>query len=293
FIMTSQYAILWTLSSLLFCVFSILFIVMPTTRPVKEQEPKEAKAHIDAAKVLENKKLLGLAFWNSFFINSQPMAFGIIAIFSVDIPLIAYLAIVSQVLTWEVTLLLLLQSAGMILFYVGIVRMKPYDTGFLEQVWSVGKSVADMLKGRSVKRFKNVFFTVLFLSVFVVSLAAAMLMPGSSVKMLRGDANVDLAKEFVPLVIIFLSQFLLVRETQSAASRRMAENLLRKKLSMKRSRDGSEETGLEDLEEQMPMYFKVVRHDILGFMPVYMMNPDLGVIFRDQRPSENHPVRSA
>jgi hypothetical protein len=281
-VLTSHYAILWVLSSLLFCVFSVLFIMMPTTRRTKEQEPNEGKVRIDAADILEHKKLLGLAFWNSFFMNSEPMAFGIIALFSADIPLILYLTFISQILTWEVAGFLLLQSVGMIAFYVGIVRMKPYENRFLEDVWSIERSVTGVLRGRPVKRFRTVFFTALFISIFVLSLVAAMLMPGSSVKMLRGDTNIDLAKEVAPLLLIFLSQFLLVRETQSVASRRMAEALLREKRSLAEKQDAPNAKGVEALEQHMPTYFKVVRHDILGYMPVYMMIPDLSVIFSDE-----------
>jgi hypothetical protein len=282
FLMTDQYAVVWILSSLLFCVFSVLFLIMPTTRPSKVREPAERKLRLDKANVIENKELLGLAMWNGFFMNSQPMAFGVVAIFSFDISLILYLGIIGQVLTAEVTGLLLLQSAGIILFYIGIVRIKPYDVGFLEEVWSIGRSVKDVLKGRSVRRFRNVFLTVLVLSVFVASLVIAMLLPGSSIKMLRGDSNVDLAKVMAPIVLIFLSQFILVRVTQGLSSRRMAEDMLRRKLSLLRSRHDVRGTGIEDLDEHMPMYFKVVRHDILGFFPVYMMSPDLAAILGEK-----------
>ena len=281
FSLTKQYGILWMLSSLLFCVFSVIFIIMPTTRHAKKQEPKEATVRIGAASILERKKTLALALWNSFFINSQPMALGIIALFTFDIPLIIYLTAITQVLTPEVAGLLLLQSGAMIFFYIGIVRMKPYDVGFLEDVWSVGRSVTDILRGRSVKMFRSFFFTALLLTLFVVSLVLVMLMPGSAVKMIRGDSNIDLAQEFVPLIIIFLSQFILVRETQSVVSRRMAESFLRKKISVMDPDAYTDGVGLKGLEQHMPRYFKVVRHDIFGFMPVYMMNPDLGVIFRD------------
>jgi hypothetical protein len=108
-----------------------------------------------------------------------------------------------------------------------------------------------------------------------------MLLPGSSIRMLKGDSNIDLAKGMAPLILIFLSQFILVRETQGISSRRMAENLLRRKLRLMESRDNERDAGLEGLEEQMPMYFKVIRHDIFGFMPVYMMSPDLGAILGD------------
>jgi hypothetical protein len=286
FFLTSHYAILWILSSLLFCVFSMLFVMMPTTRRTREQEPEEMKVHINKSNIMEHKKVLGLAFWNSFFINSEPMAFGIIALFSFDIPLVLYLAIVSQILTWDVAGLLLVQSAGMILFYVGIVRMKPYEGKFLEEVWSVERSVAGVLKGRSVKRFRTIFFTSLFISIFVASLVAAMLMPGSSVKLLRGDANIDLAKEVAPLLLIFLSQFLLVRETQGVASRRMADALLRKKLSLGETHDEGKGERFNELDGHMPAYFKVVRHDILGYMPVYMMVPDLSIIFLKEKQSK-------
>jgi hypothetical protein len=285
FLLTDQYAILWILSSLLFCVFSVLFLIMPTTRRSRVPEPKGAKMHVDRSSLMENKELIGLALWNGFFINSQPMAFGIIAIFSFDIPLIVLLGIIGQVLTLEVTGLLLLQSVGMILFYVSIVRIKPYSIGFLEDVRSIGRSVRDILSGRSIKRFRNIFLTVLVLSVFVLSLIAAMLLPGSSIRMLRGDSNVDLAKGAAPLVLIFLSQFILVREAQGISSRRMAENLLERKLSLMESRENVRDKGLEGLEEQMPMFFKVIRHDIFGFMPVYMMSPDMGEILRERTAS--------
>ena len=282
FVLTRHYDILWILSSLLFCVFSVLFIIMPTTRRTNEQEPLEPKAHIDTTSILEHKKVLGLAFWNSYFINSQPMAFGTIALFLIDVPLVVYLTIISQVLTLEVAGLLLLQAGGMILFYVGIIRLKPYEGGFLEEVWSVERSVAGALRGRSVMRFRTVFFTALFISVFVASLVSAMLMPGSTFKALRGGSNIDLAQEVLPLVLIFISQFLLVRETQSVASRGMAESLLRKKLSLRNEQNAPKERGIEGLEAEMPAYFKVTRHDILGYMPVYMMVPDLSVIFSDE-----------
>ena len=282
FVLTRHFDVLWILSSLLFCVFSVLFIVMPTTRRTKEQEPKEAQVRIDTATILEHKKVLGLAFWNSFFINSQPMAFGIIALFLIDIPFVVYLTVIGQVLTLGVAGLLLLQAAGMILFYVGIVRLKPYEGDFLEEVWSVERSVAGALRGRSVIRFRAVFITAMFISVFVASLVSAMLLPGSSFKALRGGSNIDLAQEAAPLILIFVSQFLLVRETQSVASRGMAESLLRKKLSLRNEQNAPKERGIEGLEAEMPAYFKVTRHDILGYMPVYMMVPDLSVIFSDE-----------
>jgi hypothetical protein len=281
-ILTSHYDILWILSSLLFCVFSVLFIIMPTTRRAKEQEPVEAKVHIDRASIMEHKKMLGLAFWNSYFINSQPMAFGIIAIFSIDIPLVVYLTVISQVLTLEVAGLLLLQAAGMILYYIGIIWLKPYEGGFLEEVWSVERSVAGALRGRSVIRFRTVFFTAVIISVFVASLVSAMLLPGSTFKALRGGSNINLAQEVAPLILIFISQFLLVRETQSIASRGVAESLLRKKLSLTNVLDDPREKGLEGLDAEMPAFFKVTRHDILGYMPVYMMVPDLSIIFSDE-----------
>jgi hypothetical protein len=288
-LLTDEYAVLWILSSLLFCVFSILFIIMPTTKRSLVQGPKEAPIRLDPANVLDKKELLGLAFWNGFFINSQPMALGIITIFSLDISSIVYLGLFVQVLTLDVTVLLLLQSVGMILYYVGIVRIRPYDLNFLEKVRSIGRSVEDVLHGRSVRHFRSAFLTILVLSIFVASLIAAMLLPGSSIRMLRGNSNVDLAKEIVPLVLIFLSQFLLVRKAQGLSSRIMAEDLLRRKLKLLSSRDDPEQPGLEGLEERMPAYFKVVRHDIIGFLPVYLMNPDLGAILGDRSTSLNHP----
>ncbi len=286
-VMTDQYAILWILSSLLFCVFSILFLVMPTTKRSAIQEPKEGKLNLDRANVMENKELLGLALWNGFFINSQPMARGIIAIFSFDILLIISLGVVGQVLTLEVTGLLLLQSMGMIVFYVGIIKIRPYDKQFLEEVQSIGRSVRDFLKGRPVRRFKGVFFTLLVLSVFVLSLITAMLLPGSSIKLLRGDSNVDLVKGAIPLALIFISQFLLVRQTQGISSRRMADDLLRRKLALLETRTAPEGTGVNGLEGQMPRYFKVIRHDIFGHLPVYLMNPDLAAILGEQVGPEN------
>jgi hypothetical protein len=214
------------------------------------------------------------------------MAYGIIALFLVDIPLVTYLTFISPVLTLGVAGLLLLQAIGMILFYIGIIRLKPYEGGFIEEVWSVERSVAGALRGRSVIRFRTVFFTALFISAFMASLVSAMLMPGSAFKALRGDSNIDLDHEAVPLILIFISQFLLVRETQSVASREMAETMLRKKLSLMDNKTAPKERGLEEgleeLEAKMPAYFKVTRHDLLGYMPVYMMVPDLSVIFSDE-----------
>ena len=124
-LLTDEYAVLWILSSLLFCVFSILFLIMPTTKRSRVQEPQEASVHLDPANVMAKRELLGLAFWNGYFINSQPMALGIITIFSLDISLIVYLGLFVQVLTLEATGVLLLQSVGMIVYYVGIVRIRP------------------------------------------------------------------------------------------------------------------------------------------------------------------------
>jgi hypothetical protein len=280
FLLTDQYPIFWILSSLWFCVFSVLFFIMPTTRAPKEHEPEDGKPRFDKASLLENKKLLGLALWNGFFMNTRPMAFGITAIFFFDTGLVVYLGIIDHMLTMEVTGILLLQSVGIILYYVGIVWIRPYDMRFLEEVRSIGRSVKGVWNGRSLRQFRSLFLTVLVLTVFVASTLIATLLPGSSIRILRGDSNIDLARGAIPLILVFLSQFILVRVTQGRSSRMMAKDLLMRKLGLIASPEPAHGADMEELDALMPMYFKVVRHDILGHLPVYLMSPDLKTILK-------------
>ena len=131
--MLPEYALYWiTASFFLYVIYPFLLLVPSSTAPAGRTGASAPSSRLSerfgGSGLAEHRWTIAKIFWNSFFINSQPLAPAFMAIYSLNI-LFALLRD-EGLIGW----LIIFQSAAILVFYLAIAVFKPYTGGFLESV---------------------------------------------------------------------------------------------------------------------------------------------------------------
>ena len=156
-------------------VYPFLFLVPSSTAPAGSEggsTHSRLSERFGGSGLAEHRWTIAKIFWNSFFINSQPLAAAFMAIYSLNI-LFALLRDEGTV-GW----LIIFQSAAILVFYLAIAIFKPYTGGFLESVMGIQTTVSTKLHRRVEPLWKIVLPIGLAAGVVALVLIAAMLLPG-------------------------------------------------------------------------------------------------------------------
>jgi hypothetical protein len=227
-------------------------------------------------------------FVNAFFMNSRALSLGISLLFALDILLVllAYLG----GLPAQTTLLVALQCAIIIVFYLLVWKTEPFTSRFGENL----DSVKDRL-GRDLPPWLISFlFLVGFLLIVLVFLTTIILMPGMTLDAFVTQSGLtELAHRFIPIGILVASQYFLIRYIHGVTSRVMAGRLLdhREQLlqalrqqAPKVPAEGPDGGGGPDqaffasealIESRI---YTVKRNTLLGMFPVYVIDLDFSVL---------------
>ena len=112
---------------LLYVIYPFLLLVPSSTSPAGSGGGitlGRLSERFGGSVLAEHRWTIAKIFWNSFFINSQPLAAAFMAIFSLNI-LFALLRDLGTV-GW----LIIFQSAAILVFYLAIAIFKPYTESF-------------------------------------------------------------------------------------------------------------------------------------------------------------------
>jgi hypothetical protein len=224
-------------------------------------------------------------FINTFFMNSRALTLGIGLIFSVDIifTLIAFTA----GLPLNTTLFVIAQSAVIILFYYLVSRVEPFTAEFANNL--------DRMKDRLSRDLPPWLISLLFMMGFLVMvfvfLTTIILLPGITLNAFLSESGLtQLAHLFLPVGILAVSQYFIIRFIHGITSRQMAERLmdyrehsLQVLAGEERDPAGSEVTEIERryamttllLESRI---YQIKRNALLGAFPVYVVDLDFSVM---------------
>lgn len=224
-------------------------------------------------------------FVNVFFMNSRTLTFGLGLLFSVDIAftLIGWYA----GLPADISLFVIVQSAIIILFYILIWKIEPFTTGFAAHIDQVRHHLSRDLPAWII----SLLFLTGFLIVVFIILTTIILLPGITLNaFLTGSGLTELAHLFIPVGILALSQYVIIRFIHGRASRVMAERLMdyrKNALTELRdyiSREPSDPANGQDyrlfvmeriLESRI---YRIKRNALLGAFPVYVIDLDFTVM---------------
>ena len=293
-----DYALYWiTASFFLYVVYPFLFLIPSSGQSAgdgSERPSVPLSERFTGTGLAEHRWTIAKIFWNSFFINSQPLAPAFMAIYSLNI-LFALLLRGEGLTGW----LIIFQSAAILIFYLAIAVFKPYTGGFLDSVIGLQTTVSAKMHRRVEPLWKIMLPIGLAAGVVAIVLIAAMLLPGFTLGVIwKSEATVK-GLGFVPVLFVLASQIVVVRYTQGAASARLVRQLRQRKIEILtkhvlapleayRNQVTMAEPGVLDRFAQdfadiratflSSKIYRMQVQDLGGLLPIHVVVPDLELV---------------
>ena len=296
-----EYALYWiTASFFLYVIYPFLLLVPSAESGEDEPGPGRGGPITDRLGRLglaEHRWLIARIFWNSFFINSQPLVPAFLGVYGLN--LVFALFGNYGLLGW----LIGFQSAAIMLFYLAIAVFRPYTGGFLESLIDIQNNVSGKIHRRVAPLWRVVLPIGIAAGLVGLLLIAAMLLPGFTLGVIwKSNATVT-GLGFVPVLFLLVCQVVLVRYTQGASSRRLVRQLLERKVAIlnrhvlapldeyRREADRASPGVLDRFATDFSgiratflssKVYRMQRQDLGGLFPVWVVVPDLELLLNSE-----------
>lgn len=288
FVTRTDYIVLFIAASFYLNMFYFITLLVPTnpgTAGLPTQEIARFHAWLRDHGVTSGTRQFTRIFINTFFMNSRTLTFGIGLIFSIDIvfTLIAY----SAGLPPDIAFFVIAQSAVIIGFYCLVWKVEPFTAEFARNM--------DLVRSRLSRELPPWIISILFLTGFLivvfVFLTTIILLPGITLNAFLTESGLTrLAHMFLPVGILAISQYFIIRTIHGKTSRTMAERLMDYRENVLRSllydiRDtapGSAGDAGQRYEATSRLLesriYQIKRNSLLGTFPVYVVDLDFSVM---------------
>ncbi len=286
------YMLHWIAASFYLVVINPFLLLIPSmgkdAPPREKGIYEELMEYIDRAwstGVREHKRALGQIFWNTFFINSKPLSIGLSIIFVFDVLFAISLGFQRSILSPFDAAWVIYQSIAIIVFYAGIVFLKPYKIEFFHSLRSMNRRIRS-----AVKKTWQVVIVIAGLSALIGTLViTAMLLPGLTLGFITAPHYLS-NWSILPIAAIFTTQFVLLRFLQGIHSRMMLLSWSRRRERILQQHvilppeiweaDLPSEAYAADYTRRYLNYLAVKTytrgcHTLFGYFPVFLIVPDL------------------
>jgi len=323
---TGEYYLYWIMASFIFLMINPFLLLLPTDtgdlksyiRYFNDLRNRERKSleeiisweslekgaaipadAIEAVKRLtEQRNSLYELGWNLFFINCQPLAPGFLVLFALS----SVFALAGWLVNGEFepysAVIVVIQSAAIIVFYVAIVYVQPYSRGFFAGILGMQSRIKERYNEAWTRGLKYALTVAIVTTVAGIIFIAAIVLPGVTYNsFISAEADIELGAGMFAL--IFLTQMIVVRHLQGGYSRTLVYSLLSSRIETLRGevlstvadlallslRNGVTTRMAEDLERitlDLTRYgaLKIDYASLFGYFPVCMVTPDVGAIMR-------------
>jgi xanthosine utilization system XapX-like protein len=268
-------------------MFYFLTLLVPTNPGAADlKKPEIAKFHawLRDNGITSGTRQFTRIFINMFFMNSRALTFGIGLLFAVDIvfTLIAY----AGGLPPQIALFVIVQSLIIIVFYGLIWKIEPFTSTFADNIDQVRTRLSRDLPPWII----SILFLTGFLVVVFVFLTTIILLPGVTLNAFMTQSGLtELAYLFLPLGILAVSQYFIIRAIHGKTSRTMAERLMdyREHLLRNLIADAGERSaGPDDAEQRYEAtsrllesrIYQIKKNTLLGAFPVCVIDLDFSVM---------------
>jgi len=282
----SDYIVMFVAASFYLNMFYFLTLLVPTNPGAADvRKPEIAKFHawLRDNGITSGTRQFTRIFINTFFMNSRTLTFGIGLLFSVDIvfTLIAF----AGGLPLKIALFVIVQSLLIIIFYCLIWKVEPFTSGFAENI--------DLVRTRLSRDLPPWIISLLFLTGFLlvvfIFLTTIILLPGVTLNAFLTESGLtELAHLFLPLGILAISQYFIIRSIHGKTSRTMAERLMDYREHVLRSLQcDTENVPVPDDAERRyeatsrlleSRIYQVKKNSLLGAFPVCVIDLDFSVM---------------
>lgn len=323
---TGEYYLYWIMASFIFLMINPFLLLLPTDtgdlksyirylNDLKNRErksleeiisweslEKSAAGPADAIgglkRITRQRNSLYELGWNLFFINCQPLAPGFLVLFSLSSVFALAGWLVNSDFGPHSAVIIVIQSAAIIVFYVAIVYVQPYSRGFFAGVLGMQSRIKERYNEAWIQGLKYALTAAVVTTVAGIISIAAIVLPGVTyTSFISVEAEIELRAGIFAL--IFLTQMIVVRHLQGGYSRTLVHSLLSSRIETIRKEvlpavgdlasasQGDDVTPrtAEDLERitlDLARYraLKIDYASIFGYFPVCMVTPDIGAIMR-------------
>ncbi|MDN7023806.1 hypothetical protein FGU65_02650 [Methanoculleus sp. FWC-SCC1] len=234
--------------------------------------------------------------WNLFFINCQPLAPGFLMLFALSAAFaFAGWAIDGQFEAYS-SIIIIVQSAAIIVFYIAVAHVQPYSRGFFTGVLGIHSTFKEHYEETWSKGLKYALTAAVLITVTGIVLIAALVLPGITYGSFT-SAEADIHINTGIFALIFLTQMIAVRHLQGRYSRTLAESLSKSKIeaireeilpaisTLETAPPGEGVTpqmkgSLEKIEIDLVRHrmLKIDYRSLFGYFPVCLINPDIGAV---------------
>ncbi len=323
---TGEYYLYWIMASFIFLMINPFLLLLPTDagdlksyvryfNDLRNRErmsleeiisweslEKSAAVPADAIEALkrltQQRNSLYELGWNLFFINCQPLAPGFLVLFALSSVFALSGWIVNGEFASYSAVIVVIQSAAIIVFYAAIVYVQPYSRGFFAGILGMQSRLKERYNEAWTQGLKYALTAAVVTTVAGVISIAAIVLPGVTYNsFISAEADIELGAGMFAL--IFLTQMIVVRHFQGGYSRTLVHSLLSSRIETIREevllavadlapaslRDGVTPRMAEDLERitlDLARYraLKIDYASLFGYFPVCMVTPDVGAIMR-------------
>jgi len=323
---TREYYLYWIMASFIFLMVNPFLLLLPTDagdlksyimyfNDLKNRErksleeiisweslEKSAAVPADAIETLkrltQQRRSLYELGWNLFFINCQPLAPGFLVLFALSSMFALLGWLMSGAFASYSAVVVVVQSAAIIVFYGAVVYVQPYSRGFFAGILGMQSRLKERYNEAWSQGLKYVLTVAVVTTVAGIISIAAIVLPGVTYNSFTtAEADIELGAGMFAL--IFLTQTIIVRHLQGGYSRVLVHSLISSRIETIREevlpaiaalasaslRDGVTPRMAEDLEGitlDLTRYraLKIDYASLFGYFPVCMVTPDVGAIVR-------------
>ncbi|WP_292520052.1 hypothetical protein [Methanoculleus sp.] len=325
-----RYMLYWIVSSFILYMVNPFILMIPTggtwtTLPDRKtiREFLSSIRGIGQAPsvVAGDARVFGKVLWDTFFINSQPLAMGFGLIFGINVLFAVFSGYIAGSLEPATTALVTLQSLAIILFYAGILYVKPYTKSFFISLDGMRMSLQERVRAGWRAAMRAVLLVTALGAASGTLAVSAMLLPGMTLSTFLASVEIVLGWDLLPLFAVFASQVIIARHLQGAYSRELflqvgdykvhvwRDGILNRLAGFPKTPEEIRGCGhLADLmaeltrmhgDYQRMMVYTSEYHSLFGFFPVYLVLPDIRLILDRSRdaprktvPETDSPVRT-
>ncbi len=236
--------------------------------------------------------------WNLFFINCQPLAPGFFVLFSLS----SVFALLGWLIEGEFApysaVIVIIQSAAIIVFYSAIVYVQPYSRGFFAGMLGMQSRIKERYNEAWTQGLRYALTAAVVITIAGIISIAAIVLPGATYTSFT-SAEADIEVGIGMFALIFLTQVIVVRHLQGGYSRTLVHSLLSSRLETIRDEvlpavrdlgpapEGGAVTPLMVEESERITHdlarYRALRIDyasLFGYFPVCMVTPDVGAVMR-------------
>ena len=225
-------------------------------------------------------------FINALFLNSRTLSLGIGLIFSIDI--VFALIHFTRGLPLRTTIIVQVQCAIIVIFYLLVWKMEPFSTRYVKKVDEAKRTLR---RQKLPPQLVTGMFIFGFLLAIFLFLTTMIYLPGVTLNAFLNQSELtELGHLFSLLAILAICQYFIVRYIHGFTSRTMADRIFdfkEQSLTELLERENMSQPGKSDSDEN-PLetsallleskIFTLKRNSLAGIFPVFVVDLDFSVL---------------